>query len=148
MNLYQRNYVVCRDDPADDALFAALLKTINIDAIDAATLDKDLNTALTELMDALIGGPNLSAANLAEHTRLFKSLGRSIHDQSDNNGDSSTLGILPPHFSQAANQNRPSVLLIKGYFADRVTFPNKVPQKEAPKNGQSCQQWSLSSGFG
>lgn len=123
-----------REDPADDALFAALLKTINIDAIDAATLDKDLNTALIELMDALIGGPNLSAANLAEHTRLFQSLGRSIHDQSDNNDDSSTLGILPPHLSQAANL-RTALLyfLIKGYFADRFTFPNKVPQKEAPK---------------
>ena len=123
-----------RDDPADDALFAALLKTINIDAIDAATLNKDLNTVLIELMDALIGGPNLSAVNLAEHTRLFKSLGRSIHDQSDNNGDSSTLGILPPHLSQAANL-RTALLyfLIKGYFADRVTFPNKVPQKETPK---------------
>ena len=123
-----------RDDPADDALFAALLKTINIDAIDAATLDKDLNTALIELMDALIGGPNLSAVNLAEHTRLFQRLGRSIHDQSDTNNHSPTLGTLPPHLSQAANL-RTALLyfLIKGYFADRVTFPNKVPQKEAPK---------------
>ena len=123
-----------RDDPADDALFAALLKTINIDAIDEATLDKDLNTALVELMDALIGGPNLSAVNLAEHTRLFQRLGRSIHDQSDNNDHSSTLGTLPPHLSQAANL-RTALLyfLIKGYFADRVIFPNKVPQKEAPK---------------
>lgn len=123
-----------RDDPADDALFAALLKTINIDAIDAATLDKDLNTALIELMDALIGGPNLSAVNLAEHTRLFQRLGRSIHDQSDNNDHSSTLGTLPPHLSQAANL-RTALLyfLIKGYFADRVIFPNKVPQKETPK---------------
>ena len=122
------------DDPADDALFGALVETINIDAIDAATLDEDLNTALIELMDALIGGPNLSAANLAEHTRVFKSLGRSIHDQSDNNDHSPTLGTLPPHLSQAANL-RTALLyfLIKGYFADRVTFPNKVPQKEAPK---------------
>jgi len=122
------------DDPADDALFAALLKTINIDAIDAATLDKDLNTALIELMDALIGGPNLSAANLAEHTRLFQRLGHSIQGQSGNNDQSSTLGTLPPHLSQSANL-RTALLyfLIKGYYADRVIFPNKVPQKEAPK---------------
>lgn len=123
-----------RDDPADDALFAALLKTINIDAIDAATLDKDLNTALIELMDALIGGPNLSAVNLAEHTRLFQRLGRSIHDQSDTNDHSPRLNTLPPHLSEAANLKTALLyFLIKGYFADRVTFPNKVPQKEAPK---------------
>jgi hypothetical protein len=123
-----------RADPADDALFAALLETINIDAIDAATLNKDLNTALIELMDALIGGPNLNAANLAEHTRLFQRLGHSIQGQSGNNDQSSTLGTLPPHLSQAANV-RTALLyfLIKGYFADRVTFPSKVPQKEAPK---------------
>ena len=123
-----------RDDPADDALFAALLETINIDAIDAATLDNDLNTALIKLMDALIGGPNLNAANLAEHTRLFQSLGRSIHDQSNDNDHSSALGTLPPHLSQSANL-RTALLyfLIKGYYADRVIFPNKVPQKEAPK---------------
>ena len=122
------------DDPADDALFGALVETINIDAIDAATLDEDLNTALIELMDALIGGPNLSAANLAEHTRLFQRLGHSIQGQSGNNDQSSTLGTLPPHLSQAANL-RTALLyfLIKGYFADRVTFPNRVPQKEAPK---------------
>ena len=123
-----------RDDPADDALFAALLKTINIDAIDAATLDKDLNTALIELMDALIGGPNLSAVNLAEHTRLFQRLGRSIHDQSDTNDHSPRLNTLPPHLSEAANLKTALLyFLIKGYFADRVTFPNKVPQKETPK---------------
>ena len=123
-----------RDDPADDALFAALLKTINIDAIDAATLDKDLNTALIELMDALIGGPNLSAVNLAEHTRLFQRLGRSIHDQSDTNDHSPRLNTLPPHLSEAANLKTALLyFLIKGYFADRVTFPNKVPQKEVPK---------------
>lgn len=122
------------DDLADDALFGALVETINVDAIDAATLDKDLNTALTELTNSLIGGPNLSAANLAEHTRLFQRLGRSIHDQSDTNDHPLTLGTLPPHLSQAANL-RTALLyfLIKGYFADRVTFPNKVPQKEAPK---------------
>ncbi len=122
------------DDPADDALFGALVETINIDAIDAATLDEDLNTALIELMDALIGGPNLSAANLAEHTRLFQRLGHSIQGQSGNNDQSSTLGTLPPHLSQAANL-RTALLyfLIKGYFADWVTFPNRVPQKEAPK---------------
>ena len=79
------------DDPADDALFGALVETINIDAIDAATLDEDLNTALIELMDALIGGPNLSAANLAEHTRLFQRLGHSIHVQSGNNDQSSEV---------------------------------------------------------
>ena len=123
-----------RDDPADDALFAALLKTINIDAIDAATLDKDLNTALIELMDALIGGPSLNAVNLAEHTRLFQRLGRSVHDQSDTNDHSSRLNTLPPHLSEAANLKTALLyFLIKGYFADRVTFPNKVPQKETPK---------------
>ena len=122
------------DDPADDALFGALVETINIDAIDAATLDEDLNTALIELMDALIGGPNLSAANLAEHTRLFQRLGRSIHDQSDTNDHSPRLNTLPPHLSEAANLKTALLyFLIKGYFADRVTFPNKVPQKEAPK---------------
>ena len=55
------------DNPADDALFKALLNLVNTSDIDATTVNCDLNKILGELMEALVGGPALDAADLAEH---------------------------------------------------------------------------------
>jgi hypothetical protein len=62
------------DNPADDALFKALLSIANADAIDATTVNPDLNRMLGALMETLVGGPALDAADLAEHMREFQML--------------------------------------------------------------------------
>ena len=66
------------DNPADDALFKALLNLTNTSDIDATTVNPDLNKILGELMEALVGGPALDAADLAEHMSRFQSLGRTF----------------------------------------------------------------------
>ena len=69
------------DNPADDALFKALLSIANADAIDATTVNPDLNRMLGALMETLVGGPALDAADLAEHMREFQMLGLAISDE-------------------------------------------------------------------
>ena len=122
------------DNPADDALFKALLNLVNTSDIDATTVNPDLNKILGELMEALVGGPALDAADLAEHMSRFQSLGLELSSESESDVFQQGLGTLPTHLAQKSNL-RIALLyfLIKGYFADRMVFPNKIPQKEKPK---------------
>ena len=122
------------DNPADDALFKALLSIANADAIDATTVNPDLNRMLVALIETLIGGPALDAADLAEHMREFQMLGLKISDEPEPEGSQRGLDTLPPHLAHASDLKIALIyFFVKGYFADRIVFPNKIPQKEKPK---------------
>ena len=122
------------DNPADDALFKTLLSIANADAIDATTVNPDLNRMLVALIETLIGGPALDAADLAEHMREFQMLGLKISDEPEPEGSQRGLDTLPPHLAHASDLKIALIyFFVKGYFADRIVFPNKIPQKEKPK---------------
>lgn len=122
------------DNPADDALFKALLKLTNADAIDATTANPDLNRMLGALMETLVGGPALDAVDLAEHMREFQMLGLKISDEPRPEGAKQGLDTLPAHLAHTSDLKIALLyFLVKGYFADRIAFPNKIPQREKPK---------------